>query len=114
MQMVFTILVVTLIPYAAIVAALWLARRAELRRQERHLDQVAVTDAIHQALGAVVAPVVETRPWGPWRVRIPVPADRPRLTCDVVGVAQDAIATMAPRRFEIVLVPREQPAGARR
>jgi hypothetical protein len=113
MQTLFAVVVVVLVPYVAIMVLLALTRRVERRREERRLRQIALTEAIHRELGAVVAPVVEKRPWGPWRLRIAVPSDRPALASEVVSVAQRAVAAMSPLRFEIVLVPR-RPAVAGR
>lgn len=101
-----TVLAVTLVPYAAIVVLLLLAERARRARDECRLRQIAVTDAIHREVGAVVAPVVSRGVLGPWRVRIAVPLDRPALVGAVLAAAQRALAPVPSSRVEIVLVPR--------
>jgi hypothetical protein len=92
---------VTVTPFATVLALLLLAGALERRRRERTDRQVAVTDAIHRRLGAVVAPTVEAPIVGPWRLRIPVPLDRPALVSDVVATAHAALGPS--RDFRIVL-----------
>ncbi len=68
-------IVVATMPFVAVGGALWLAERREHRREETVARQIALTDAVHRALGAVAAPQV-TRRWdGTWIVRMPVPLD---------------------------------------
>lgn len=98
------IIVLTSAPFLAVVGLLILARIVERRREERTARQVAVTDAIHRELGAVVAPVVDKPVLGPWRVTIPVPFERPALVGSVLAVAHDALPA-PPSRVQIVLVP---------
>ncbi|MBI2014547.1 MAG: hypothetical protein HYS77_03270, partial [Candidatus Rokubacteria bacterium] len=62
------------------------------RRRETIARQIAVTDAIHGELGAVVAPVVTRRLGGAWEVRIPVPFDRPALVERVLAIAHRTLA----------------------
>ena len=62
-----TALVVLAIPFLAVSALLVLAERREDRRQLARDRQIALTDAIHWELGAVVAPTVTRRPGGGWR-----------------------------------------------
>lgn len=91
--------------------------RRDRRRAEARARQVALTDAIHERLGPVVAPTVVPRAWGPWRVTIPVPFERPDLVASVVDLAHrtsDGAGT-TPRPMEIVLTPQpveEHPAWA--
>jgi predicted component of type VI protein secretion system len=94
---------VALTPFAAVVALLALSARWQRRRQEEAARQVAVTEAIHRELGAVAAPVVVKRAWGPWRVVIPVPLDRPTLVARILAVARPALP---PAPVQIVLVAR--------
>src|SRR6516165_10793772 len=78
--------------------------------------QVAVTDAIHAVLGAVVSPVARRTWWGGWRVTIPVPLDRPDTVMQVVDAACGAFGVAertSPTRFEIVLTPQERPVPRR-
>ena len=78
--------------------------------------QIAVTDAIHRELGAVVSPVVRHRLWGRWQVIIPVPFDDLDTVTRVVRTAYgafDAPERKKPGRFEIVLSPQERPVPRR-
>jgi hypothetical protein len=93
---------VTLVPFAAVVVLLLLARALEGRRAERMARQVAVTEAIHRELGAVVAPTIDKPVLGPWRLRIPVPLERPALVAGVLAAVRPAL----PGPVQIVLVPR--------
>jgi hypothetical protein len=110
-----------LLPIALMVAALrFMDRRARLRLAEC-VRQVAVTDAIHGELGAIVSPVVRRRLGGRWQVVIPVPFDDLDAVGRVVRAAYggfDAPERAIPGRFEIVLsqqakfVPRRERAAA--
>ena len=50
-------------------------------------QQIAVTDAIHRELGAVVAPSMAKRPWGQPRLVIPAPLERPHVVAAVLTIA---------------------------
>jgi hypothetical protein len=109
------LLLVMLVPVVFIVPVLWLANRLERFRHEVRARQVAVTDAIHRRLGAIVSPTVRKRPWGPWEVLIPVPFTRPAVLGEVLAIARAALAPVdgvRAERFQIVLVPQEE--GGRR
>lgn len=93
---------VTLAPFVAVAALLLLAQALERRRAERMARQVAVTEAIHRELGAVVAPVVDKPVLGPWRLRLPVPFERPALIARVLAAAGPEL----PAPVQVVLVPR--------
>lgn len=101
------------VPVLFVVGLFWLVAHIERAREAVMVRQVAVTDAIHRELGAVAAPVVRKRTWGPWQVQIAVDFGRPALVNAVLGVACESLA-----RFDrltsvrIVLVPKE--ASARR
>jgi hypothetical protein len=94
---------VSIVPFLILTALLGLARLRERTRNERTARQVAVTDAIHRELGAVVAPVVDKPVLGPWRLTIAVPYERPALVSSVLAIARDTLMTPS-SRFEIVLV----------
>ena len=96
--------VVTLVPFFAVVGLLVVADRIQRRREGVLARQVALTDAIHRELGAVAAPTVQQPAWGPWRVVIPVRLDDPRFTGRLLNVAHRALAG-TPTRFQFVLVP---------
>jgi hypothetical protein len=109
-------LLVALFPIALVVAALQLSTRRQRRRLAEIARQIAVTDAIHAALGAVVSPVVRRTLWGGWRLTIPVPLDRPEIVTQVVDTAYGAFSSAErtrPGRFEIVLTPQERPVPRR-
>jgi hypothetical protein len=96
---------VGLAPFAAVLALLALSARWQRRRREGTARQVAITEAIHRELGAVAAPVVVKRPWGPWRVLIPVPFDRPALVARILAVTHRTLPP-SPAPVQIVLVAR--------
>ena len=86
----FVSLAVAVVPFGAVIALLKLAERAQRARDHARARQIALTDAIHERLGAVVAPVVRKRPWGPWQVDISVPFTRPETVTAVLAVAHEA------------------------
>jgi hypothetical protein len=102
---------VALFPIALMAAALLaMERRARVRLGEC-ARQIAVTDAIHAKLGAIVAPVVRRRRGGRWQLVIPVPFDDLDSVGRVVRAAYegfDAHERAIPGRFEIVLSPQEK------
>jgi len=102
---------VALLPIALTVAALLLRERSARVRLAECARQIAVTDAIHGELGAIVAPVVRRRFWGRWQLVIPVPFDDLDSVGRVVRAAYqgfDAPERAIPGRFEIVLSPQEK------
>ena len=108
-------LMVALLPIALLVAALQLSSWRQRVRLADIARQIAVTDAIHAALGAVVSPVVRRTLWGGWRLAIPVPLDRPDVVVQVLDAASVAFsaAERTSPRFEIVLTPQEKPVPRR-
>ena len=111
MQTVFTGAFVLLLPSVFIVGLLLLSDRFQRRALAVVARQIAVTDAIHAELGAVVAPVVRHRLGGRWQIRIPVELDNADTVTQVVRTARgvfDAHEGTRPGRFEIVLSPREK------
>jgi hypothetical protein len=108
-------LMVALLPIALLVAALQLSSWRQRVRLAEIARQIAVTDAIHAALGAVVSPVVRRTLWGGWRLAIPVPLDRPDVVVQVLDAASVAFsaAERTSPRFEIVLTPQEKPVPRR-
>lgn len=100
-----TLVAVVMLP-ASLVAALLLAvGRTERARDARIARQVAVTDAIHRELGAVVAPVVKRR-FGRDRVEIAVPFESPAIVGRVVAIAHAAMLQTGASRG-IVLAAQE-------
>ncbi len=103
--------VALLLPVALLTAALLLSTWRERIRLVAAARQIAVTDAIHGELGAIVAPVVRRRLWGRWQLVIPVPFDDLDSVSRVVRAAYqgfDAPERAIPGRFEIVLSPQEK------
>ena len=107
---------VVLLPIALVVALLQLSTWRHRVRLAEVARQIAVTDAIHAELGAVVSPVVRRRLWGRWQVTIAVPFERPDTVKQVVETAYGAFHApdrAKPGRFEIVLSPQEKPIPRR-
>ena len=106
MTMAGSVIVVVAVPLVGLIALLLAAGRVQRARDERVLGQVAVTDAIHRELGAVVAPVVTYRLGRGWRVEIAVPFERPAVVGRIASVAHAALLRMDVRsaaRSAIVL-----------
>jgi hypothetical protein len=74
--------------------------------------QIALTDAIAEELGAVVAPVVRRGLWGPWRVEIPVPWARVTIVGRVLTTAH-RVFSRTRRPYELVITPQDEPTPAR-
>jgi len=91
-------IVITAAPLAAVLGLLvWTSRRERLRG-EVVTRQIALTDAVHERLGPVVAPVVRRRRRGGWQVRIAVPFERPAVTEALLAIALEAFAPLSRRR----------------
>lgn len=109
-----TLAVVVLLPMSLLVALLFAVGRVERARETRIARQVAVTDAIHRELGAVVAPVVTRRFGRGWRVEIAVPFESVSIVGRISALAHEAMREMADRRgIEIVLTAQEPEARRR-
>jgi hypothetical protein len=98
-------------PLVGIVGALWLAKRAEARRDARYARQIALTDAIHRELGAVAAPTVTQRGGG-WLVDMTVPLDSPATVAAILRVTERAFAPadgsgVGPLQITLRPAPRE-------
>ena len=103
------------LPLVMVVALLLLAERLQRARQTRVAWQIAVTDAIHRELGAVVAPSVSMRPWGPPRLVIPAPLGHPGLVAAVLAIAHRVLRSwdgVDARRVQIVVIPQNEPRPA--
>jgi len=108
--------VAVLFPVALVTSALLLSTWRERIRLVAAARQIAVTDAIHGELGAIVSPVVRHRLWGRWQLMIPVPFDDLDTVTHVVRTAYgafDAPERKKPGRFEIVLSQQERPVPRR-
>lgn len=103
-----TIAVVVLLPMSLLAALLFVVGRRERARDARIARQVAVTDAIHRELGAVVAPVVKRRFTRAWRAEIAVPFESPAIVGRIAAIAHAAMRGTSDRRgIEIVLTAQE-------
>lgn len=102
------ILVAAGLPLVLLVALLRLAARRERRRAARVACQVAVTEAIHQELGAVVAPVVESTSGG-YQLVIPLSTESVAVMGAVLAAARRGLERFdegAAARTPIVLLSR--------
>ncbi len=109
-------LLVALFPFALLVAALKLSSWRQRTRLVEVARQIAVTDAIHAELGAVVSPIVRQKLRRGWQLTIPVPLDRPDTVMQVLSAAYGAFSPSertSPGHFEIVLTPQERPVPRR-
>jgi hypothetical protein len=93
--------------------AFLLTLTSRLDRVRRHRDaevgrQIALTDAIHARLGAVVAPVVRQRRAG-WNIAVAVPFERPAVVDGVLASVNDQFGRS---HYEIVLSRQASPAPA--
>jgi hypothetical protein len=101
-------LLVAVTPFVALAALLSLVSRRERTQQQAIAYQVAITDAIHGELGAVVAPVVTPVRRGRWRIGIPVPIGHPGLVAAILAIVdRRLVSRLGPDvRFEVLLTPR--------
>ena len=98
-----------LILTAPLIVLIALVRLAEWRQQRRQAEvrrQIALTDALHARLGALVAPVVRWRHCA-WQVAVAVPFERPVIVAAVVATVQEVFGR---GRYEVVL-SRQAPAA---
>jgi hypothetical protein len=81
------------LPLLVVGGLLALAEWTARRRQRVILRQVALTDAIHRELGAIVAPVVEKRLGGPWRAVMALPPSRFSAAARLAAIALEVLGT---------------------
>ena len=93
--------------FAVLAALVTLIERRGQRRQAEVLRQIALTDALHARLGALVAPVVRWRHRA-WQVAVAVPFERPAIGAAVLATVQEMFAQV---RYEVVL-NRQAPAAS--
>ena len=98
------VVVVFGLPFALIAVA----GRVQRAHREVVERQIAVTDAIHRELGAVVAPVVRRRGRHTWSVAVAAPLDRSVAVGRVLAVAYDALGAEPGRSPDVsfVVTPR--------
>ena len=108
--------IVALTPFAALLAALAWTNRRERLRGDVHARQVALTDSIHERLGAVAAPVVRRRRRG-WQVRVAVPFERPALTEALLAIVMESFGSpeiVLTRQLDTRVPKPADASGARR
>ena len=101
------------VPLAALAALAMLIERRGQRRQAEILRQIALTDALHARLGALVAPVVRRRHRA-WQVAVAVPFERPAIIATVLATVHEMFGQV---RYEVALnrqAPAASPAHAPR
>jgi hypothetical protein len=111
-------LLVATMPFAVVFALLAWANDRERRRRETVARQIALTDNVHQQLGAVAAPLVRRRRRG-WQVRIAVPFERPAVGEALLVIVRQTFSRRDRTALEIVLTRQPDPratklAGRRR
>jgi hypothetical protein len=98
-------------PILAVWALLEVARRIERWREAAIWRQIALTDAIHAELGAVVAPEVRRTSADEWIVSVRVPMNREAIVSAVVRITRDLFHRLdreSPARLRVVLRPQDQ------
>jgi hypothetical protein len=104
---------VATVPFAVVFGLLeWTNRRAR-RRREIQARQIALTDGVHERLGAAVAPVVSHRRGG-WQVWIAVPFERPALIEALLASVLEVFAPRDGRSLKIVLTRQAEPQATKR
>lgn len=88
-------------PMILTVVVLALAERRQRRVQAEVARQIALTDALHARLGALLAPVVRRR-GGLWQVSVALPAETPALVGAVLTAADEVFGHAA---YELRLRP---------
>jgi len=79
----------------AITAGLLLgAERRQARRQSEVSRQIALTDALHARLGALVAPVVHLR-GRVWHITVAVPVEQPAVVSAVLTTVDEVFGRVA-------------------
>lgn len=102
---------VTVIPFTVVIGLLaWMDRRERTRREVTD-RQIALTDVIHERVGAIASPVVR-RLRRRWQVRIAVPYERPDSVGRLLAIVLEAVAPTKrdPRPVEIVLTRQQDTA----
>jgi hypothetical protein len=99
-------------PMILTVALLLGSERRQQRVQAEIGRQIALTDALHARLGALVAPVVRRR-GGIWQVSVAVPDEAPALVSAVLATVDEMFGRAA---YELRLsrLAEPAPAGPRR
>ena len=88
-------------PVAITVGLLLGAERRQARRQSEVSRQIALTDALHARLGALVAPVVRLH-GRVWQITVAVPVEQPALVSAVLRTVDEVFGRVA---YELRLHP---------
>lgn len=108
--------VTAVLPFAAVVGLLCLARLIGNRREAGVARQIMLTDAIHRELGAVAAPEV-TRSWTRgWIVSVRLPLHHADMVGAITRITHDLFRRLEREdlpRLRLVLIPRELRPGDR-
>ena len=95
-------------PFAIVFGLLaWTSRRRRLSRDVQ-TRQIALTDIVHERIGAAVAPVVRRGRRG-WQVRIAVPFERPGVIKALLAIVLEAFARTDRDRRSLEIVLTRQP-----
>lgn len=101
-------IMIALMPFLAVWVLLALRGRVQRRFEERVARQIALTDAIHRELGAVVAPDVTRSFTGEWTVSVRLPFHREDMVGAITRLTQDLFRRLDrqdPPRLRLVLIP---------
>jgi hypothetical protein len=96
-------------PFVTLAALLLLIEHRQRRRTDETRRQIALTDALHARLGALVAPVVRRR-LRAWQVLVAVPVERPAVMAAVLEIVDQTFERGA---YEVVLRRQASPARLR-
>jgi hypothetical protein len=109
--MVVSVGVFVLLGFTLVGGPMVLADWVRKRREAMVARQVALTDALDERLGVIVAPVVTKPLFGPWEVRVAVPFVRSTVLARMFSVIDDVFAGregMESGSYRILLtVPRD-------
>jgi hypothetical protein len=102
--------VVAAVPFAVVFALLAWASWRERRRLDVQARQIALTDSLHERLGAVAAPVVRRRR-GAWQVCIAVSFERHAVIDALLPIVREAFAPRDRDRRSLEIVLTRRPSG---
>jgi hypothetical protein len=106
-------------PFAALAALVLFTEQRHRRRHAEVARQIALTDALHARLGALVAPVVRRRGRA-WQVAVAVPYERPAVVTSVLDTVEELFGrggyeVVLSRQAPVTSAPAApRPAGLRR
>ena len=95
-------------PFGVVFGLLAWAGHRERRRRDLTARQIALTDGIHERLGAVAAPVVR-RGRHCWQVRIDAPFERPAVIRALLAVVHEAFVERDGDRRSVEIILTRQP-----